>query len=83
MISLFDVVDHTPTPTDEAMLHAPVQAIMELKYNKQPGDSQGRERKRGIAELTFVYFYTDYRSVYTEYPDDERKKASLVAAARS
>ena len=41
MISLFNVVDSVPTPTDEAMLHACVQGIMELKYNKQSGDSQG------------------------------------------
>ena len=80
MISLFDVVDQVPQPTEEAMMHACVQGIMELKYNKQPGDSQGRERKRGIAELCFVYFYTDYRSMYNEYPQEERMKAALTAA---
>ena len=41
MISLFNIVDKTPEPSDDAMALACVQEIMRLKYNKQKGDPQG------------------------------------------
>ena len=80
MITLFRLEEHTPVPTDDAMYHACVQELFKLKYNKQKGDPQGRERRRGKSELMFVYFFTDYRSPYFEYSPKERMPVSLQAA---
>ena len=56
------------------------RVMMELKYNKQKGDHQGRQRHRALKEFTFLYFYVDYRSDYSNYTEKERRTESLKAA---
>ncbi len=65
---------------DTIMLVPEFAALWTLKYNKGTGDHDGRERKRGQAELTFLYFYCDYRSEFSELNVSERKEAALNAA---
>ena len=64
----------------DVMLIPEFKAMLELKYNTQKGDHQGRLRIRAHKEFTFIYFYVDYRSEYSNYTKEERKKESLAAA---
>ena len=56
------------------------KAMLELKYNTQKGDHQGRNRVRAYKEFTFLYFYIDYRSEYNNYTETEKKAEALLAA---
>ena len=79
-LTLFTIIDFEPRLSDEALLIKEFKALHLPAYNKQEGDSQGRERKRAIQECSFIYHFCDYRSEYTEYEDDDRKEESLLAA---
>lgn len=80
---LFTIEDMKPVPTSECMALIEVQELMKLGYNKRTGDSDGRKRERGIRELIFIYFSCDYRSEFSNYPDEERDRESLLAAGLS
>lgn len=66
---------------DTIMLVPEFKALWTLKYNghkKHPTSS--RERPRGKQEITYLYFYCDYRSEFSELTDAERHEAALAAA---
>jgi len=68
-------------PEQETILLVPeFKVIWSLAYNKQEGDRDGRSRKRGRAELVYLYFYCDYRSEFSELSDVERKEAAMDSA---
>src|SRR4051812_43035598 len=78
---LFDVVDFEPKPSDEFLMIQEFKALFTLAYNKDfEGDSQGRSRKRGLAEARFLYFHCDYKSEFAKYNTVERMEHSLSAA---
>ena len=79
-LTLFTIVDFEPILSPEALLIEEFKVLHSLEYNKQEGDSQGRERKRAIQECRFLYHFCDFRSEYSEFEDDEKKEESRVAA---
>lgn len=64
----------------DVLLIPEFKVMLELKYNIQKGDHQGRLRNRAFKEFTFIYFYVDYKSDYSNYTEKERKTESLKAA---
>lgn len=56
------------------------KALLELKYNKDKGDHDGRKRIRAHKEFTYIYFMWDYRSKYSEYSEKERHREALNAS---
>lgn len=68
-------------PEKETIMLIPEFAeLWTLKYNKGAGDVDGRKRTRGKAELSYLYFFCDYRSEFSELSMSERKEAALNAA---
>ncbi len=51
-----------------------------LKYNKQPGDTDGRKRVRVKKELIYTWFMYSKNSPYREYGEAEQKAESLETA---
>lgn len=51
-----------------------------LKYNKQPGDSDGKKRLRLQQELIYVWFMYSTKSIYKEYSEKERREEALLTA---
>ncbi len=73
--------DYDVEPEKETIMLIPEFAeLWKLKYNVGPNDSDGRDRKRGIAEIIYLYFFCDYRSEFSELSVSERKEAALNAA---
>jgi len=54
--------------------------MLTLKYNKQPGDLEGKKRVRAFKEFTYMWFMNSYNSPYREYSKEERISESLLAA---
>ncbi len=79
-LTLFSIENFDPKLSDEALLIEEFKVLHSLDYNKQEGDSQGRERKRAIQECRFLYHYCDFRSEYSEYRDEEKKEEARIAA---
>lgn len=79
-LTLFVIEDYEPRLSDEALLISEFKALHLLAYNKQAGDTQGRDRKRAISECRYIYHMYDYRSEFSEYDDEERHQESLLAA---
>lgn len=77
---LFEIVDFKPQPREEFQATAEVQDLYALKYNKGPGDHDGRKRLRAQKELMYVYYYVDYRSQFSQYPERMRSQKALEAA---
>ena len=68
-------------PEQETIMLVPEFAeLWTLKYNKADGDIDGRKRFRGKAEITFLYFFCDYRSEFSELTLSEKREAALNAA---
>ncbi len=57
-----------------------IDALRALKYNKQPGDLDGRKRTRYKQECTYVWFMYNKMSPYREYDEKDRKAESLLTA---
>ena len=79
-LTLFVIEDFEPRLSDEALLIEQFKVLHAIIYNRQPGDTQGRERRRAIAECKFIYQFCDYRSEFSEYDDVERHAEALLAA---
>ena len=79
-LTLFTIEEFEPRLSDEALLVEEFRILHSLNYNKQPGDTQGRERRRAIAECKYIYHRYDYRSEFSEYGDEERHVEALIAA---
>lgn len=56
------------------------RALLTYKYNKQPGDTEGKKRTRANSELTYMWFMHSRLSPYTEYSEEERHVESLLCA---
>lgn len=65
---------------DTIMLVPEFKALWTMKYNRMPGDIKGIDRRRGTAEIQYLYFYCDYRSEFSELNDGDRKMSALNAA---
>jgi len=79
-LSLFVIEEYEPRLSDEALLIEEFKVLYSLAYNKGKGDTQGRERRRAIAECQYIYHFCDYRSEFSEYDDTERNIEALLAA---
>ena len=79
-LTLFVIEDYEPRISDAALLIEEFKVLHSLNYNKQPGDTQGRERKRAIQEARYLFHFCDYRSEYSEYKDEEKHEEALRAA---
>lgn len=79
-LTLFSIVDFEPKLSEEALLIEEFKVLYSLPYNRQEGDSQGRERKRAIQECRFLYHFCHYKSEYTESNEEERFEESVSAA---
>ena len=79
-LTLFVIEDYESRLSDEALLVEEFKVLYAPTYNKQPGDTQGRERRRAIAECRYIYHFCDYRSEFSEYEDEERHIEALLAA---
>lgn len=65
---------------DTIMMVPEFKALWVIRYNAGTGDVDGRLRKRGKAEIQYLYFYCDYQSEFSELSDSERKEAAINAA---
>ena len=73
--------DYNVVPEKETIMLIPEFKILwSLNYNKMKGDTKGLERRKGGAEIVFLYFYCDYRSEFAELSDEERKNRALISA---
>lgn len=79
-LTLFIIEDYEPRLSDEALLIEQFKVLHHRTYNRGSGDTQGRDRRRAIAECKFIYHYCDYRSEFSEYDGEERKEEALNAA---
>ena len=79
-LTLFVIEDYEPKLSDEALLIEEFKVLHSLSYNRQPGDTQGRERRRALKECRYIYHYCDYRSEFSEYNDVERDIEAKNAA---
>lgn len=79
-LTLFSIIDFEPKLSDEALLIEEFKILHSLDYNKQSGDSQGRERKRAISECKYLYHFADFRSEFSEDNEADRHEASVRAA---
>lgn len=68
------------TPTEEAQMMEPFASMLSLNYNKQPGDTQGRERKRAKNEFRYIYFMYDWNTPLENLEPDERHIEALLSA---
>ncbi len=65
---------------DTIMLIPEFYALWTLKYNKMTGDRKGFERRKGVREIVYLYFYCDYRSEFSELDNNDKHQAALDAA---
>jgi hypothetical protein len=73
--------DYEAVPEKDTIMLVPEFAkLWTVKYNRMPGDVKGIDRRRGKAEILYLYFYCDYRSEFSELSDQERREAALDAA---
>lgn len=79
-LTLFQIIDFEPKLSDEALLIEEFKVLHSMQYNRQEGDTQGRNRKRAIQECRYIYHMYDYRSEFSEYDDEERHIEALQAA---
>ena len=75
--------EYKVVPERETIMLIPeFAALWDKQYNagsgRRPGD--GRNRARARREITFLYFYCDYRSEFSQFSDQEKKAAALHAA---
>lgn len=61
----------------EWILMVPEFALLVSRDRGSVGDSQGRQKKRAIKELSFVYLMEDFLSPYRELPEYEKRIAVL------
>ena len=80
-MKLFKVESFEPEPSEEFFLIKEFEALYTLKYNSGfAGDTQGRNRLRGLAEAKFIFFYCDHKSEFAKYDAEERKREAIDAA---
>ncbi len=79
-MDLFTIQDFKPVPTEEFMAMDCVQELYRLAYNKGPGDHDGRKRIKATKEIVYVYYFCNYKSEFSNYPEADRDKESLKAA---
>ena len=80
-VRLFNIVDYVPVINkEELVLHEPFKTLLSLEYNKQPGDTQGRNRTRAFKELVYMYFAYDPSSDYINFSEEEKKAEAVKAA---
>lgn len=73
--------DYDAVPEQDTIMLVPeFAALWRVKYNMIAGDIKGLDRRRGKAELQYLYFYCDYRSEFSELSDQDRKEAALNAS---
>ena len=80
-LTLFTIEEFEPRLSDEALLIEEFKILHSLNYNKQPGDTQGRDRKRALQECRYLFHMYDYRSEFSEYEEKDRQIEALNAAA--
>jgi hypothetical protein len=66
--------------SDECRLIEPFSTMLTLAYNRQKGDTQGRDRVRATKEFKYIYFMFDWASSHEGMDVDERHEESLKSA---
>lgn len=57
---------------EEVRLVPEIQTMMTLKYNRQPGDVDGRKKTRAKQEFKYMYLVYSRKSPYADYSEEER-----------
>jgi hypothetical protein len=56
------------------------RTLLTYKYNKQPGDADGKKRVRANSEITYIWFMYSRFSPFVEYSEEERHTEALLCA---
>jgi hypothetical protein len=65
---------------DELQIIPEFATLFTYKYNKQPGDLDGKKRVRATQELAYMWYMYSHNSPYKEYSEEERKVEALLIA---
>lgn len=71
-MQLFEIVNNEVTFSPQALELKPFKALWERDKNKN--------KKEAIAELSFVYFFSDYKSIYANIVEEEERALEIYNA---
>jgi hypothetical protein len=62
----------------EILLVSEFNALIDLKRNVSKIDPKGTQLNRAFTEFAYIYLYCDWKSVYSEWNEADRKEAAIM-----